>query len=775
MFLREMLVVSLGNELTLGLLLACWLFLVGTGACLGRFLLPRPGEEQERASLAACMLLCGVIFLPFQLHVIRLHRTLMAVPLGQTASLAKVAGTTMLAFPPSCLAIGAYFPLACALISNADRKSSHGFPSRVSSIYTAEALGSTAGGITLSFVLLPRYTPLSITVFVIAAGLIGVALLATGRTSRLPAAIIATAALGTFFLQPHFFRAFETLSNNRRWRSLAGAGSRLIQTTDTVYQNLALAENAGQYAIYGSGQVLFAFPDLHGTEHTIHFIMGQNPRARKMLLLGGNPIGDIPELLKYAPQRIVQVDLDPAVLDVLRAADSNAVKRVLGDPRVTFVSEDAPRYVQRCQETFDVIIVNAPEPRTTSANRYYTVEFFRAVRRILSHRGFMYIRVAASELLQLEAALPAASIYKSMRQIFPVVLVTAGTEQGFFAGNIALDGHGEGLTLNREILYRRSSEAGITNEYFRPEYFLVCDELAPERIRYIEDRLITTDVPLNTTLKPIACFYNLFLWSRFTGSEAGRWLHRMRSLDPLRITIWVIAAGIALLALGGVVLRTAGRRNEAHANREFCFSRQRGWAMSTTGLLMASTGFLAMALEMMLIFLFQSLFGYVYSRLGLIVALFMIGLALGAPVGRKAAAKQHVAWRTLALLEGVLFLLAVSVPHFARWIATLQVPEYWRSLCEPLIYLAVGLLGLAVGAEFTLVNRAFLDAGGTAGKAAALAAFADSFGSALGALSVGVLLVPLWGIAGTALLLAALKVFGLLCLGSAALVLFRKS
>lgn len=236
-----------------------------------------------------------------------------------------------------------------------------------------------------------------------------------------------------------------------------------------------------------------------------------------------------------------------------------------------------------------------------------------------------------------------------------------------------------------------------------------------------------------------------------------------------------MAAGCVCLVLGGLYgvmgrgVGGGGLSRVGASNRAAC-----RWARLMSGLMIATTGFCGMALEIALVFIFQSLHGYVYTRMGLIVAAFMLGLVIGAPCG-KVFAQGRRAWVTAAGLEVLLLALALAVPLMVR---AAGLPALGRGLgltfVEVLFYGMVSLIGWAVGAEFPLGNRIFCDAGGSTGAAAAVTDASDHFGAAAGALVMGVLLVPVLGIAASCAVLAAMKVFGLLCLGSAALALPRR-
>ena len=195
-------------------------------------------------------------------------------------------------------------------------------------------------------------------------------------------------------------------------------------------------------------------------------------------------------------------------------------------------------------------------------------------------------------------------------------------------------------------------------------------------------------------------------------------------------------------------------------------------------LVIASTGLCGMALELILIFVFQSLLGYVYSKVGLIVAMFMLGLTLGA-FGAPRLIQQgaRLQWRAMVGMEILLIAEASCIPWLISALSSglmNWIPWGW---VEALIYGAIALNGIIVGVQFALVNDLMKRAALTAdafsmpvdpskvkGRTAAITDAADHVGAALGGLVVGVLLLPLFGITAACFLLAALKMSSLLCL-----------
>jgi len=760
LFLREMLVAFFGSELSIGAILGSWLTGIAVGAFSGRVVLARLHAVRRVRGVVSVVLLVLALLLPAQVYAIRVVRRLLEVGVGEYAPLGSVLGSALLIFLPTCWVIGFCFPCACRVLAAARGVATAGGESAPGAIYTMEAAGSMCGGVVLSFVLLPLLSVVQIVALACVAATAGAACAASGRGLRIGIGVL-SAALFLAALCPPCLSPAERAATRARWRAFGvlpdatsadPASVRLVVSADSIYQNLAIFESHGQYSVYGNGHVLFSFPDPLSYEHAVHFVMAQKPAARRVLLLGGNPVGEIPELLRYGPvTSVVYVELDPLLARLLARIVPDRHARVMSDGRVRHVTMDAARFVRRCRETFDVVLVHAPDPTSAALNRFYTREFFANVRRLLAPNGFMYTTVSGSERLQAEAAEFAASVYRTLREVFPVVLVTAGSEAQFFAGQTA-----SGLTFDRQTLYERSRSAAVAAEYFRPEYFLGADEIAPDKTAVVRSALAAAAPPVNTVLRPLTYYYNLVLWSRFSGSGVASLLQAARRIRFGRLGAWCLVGGCLCLAVG------FGLRRGVRAARSAAAAH---WSRLMVTLVIATTGLSAMALELVLVFVFQNLYGYVYTRMGLIVATFMMGLVLGAPSGKAMARRLAArAWLALLGLEAALVFLPLGIRALAVAATGAVRPDGVLRGVELLFYAIVALLGWLVGAQFPLGNRLFCDAGGTVQTAAGITDAADHLGAAVGCFALGVVLVPVLGVGPACVLLAALKGASLLCL-----------
>jgi spermidine synthase len=171
-----------------------------------------------------------------------------------------------------------------------------------------------------------------------------------------------------------------------------------------------------------------------------------------------------------------------------------------------------------------------------------------------------------------------------------------------------------------------------------------------------------------------------------------------------------------------------------------------------------------MALSIIWLFAFQNLYGYVYQRIGWIIALFMGGLVIGCElVNRRSRGlpepKRLLAylWRWLILVDGLLALLALAIPFALPAFGVMQSTPQALTLVEWCVSIMVALTGVLGGAAFALAGRLQLQTTGRPGSAAGTIVGADHAGACLGALLSGILLVPVFGTAAAAFILAGIK------------------
>jgi spermidine synthase len=395
---------------------------------------------------------------------------------------------------------------------------------------------------------------------------------------------------------------------------------------------------------------------------------------------------------------------------------------------------DGRSYLKAARETFDVIIVNVPDPQTAQLNRFYTAEFFRSARDHLAPGGLLAIALRSSE----ETLSPGLAeflrcINRTLREVFPYIVAIPGETIHFFAAT-----RPDVLTDNPRVLVARLLERNLQTRYVR-EYFIPY-RMMPDRMMQVRDSLqplATTQV--NRDFSPIAYYFDVVLWSaQFKPAYAG-WLRAAEHVN-FRIVLGVVL--LVMFSTAALLGFMPAREHRARAAAGYC---------------MAATGFTLMALEIFLLLAFQSIYGYVYHQLAILIALCMAGIALGSRLGmrrihransspcRAVATTQFLLAASAPVLMLMVSLLAKIVGMTASWLAAQCVFPALAAIC--------GMLG---GYQFPMATAIYLHDNSGRRRLGMLYAI-DLLGGSLGALVLSGYLIPVFGFWNTAWLCAAVN------------------
>jgi spermidine synthase len=154
-----------------------------------------------------------------------------------------------------------------------------------------------------------------------------------------------------------------------------------------------------------------------------------------------------------------------------------------------------------------------------------------------------------------------------------------------------------------------------------------------------------------------------------------------------------------------------------------------------------TTGFSTMALQIALLFSFQSIYGFVYELVGLIVAIFMAGLALGAYLTNwKVKVKANINY--LAAVQLLIGLTAALIAVFLPSAAALQSATLIFALFSGLTFIA----GLINGVDFPLSLACCMNFNKRAEKSAGVIYGVELLGACIGAALASIVLAPILGI-----------------------------
>ncbi len=468
-------------------------------------------------------------------------------------------------------------------------------------------------------------------------------------------------------------------------------GQNLVVDRETPYGRVVVTEQAGQHNVYENGILLFSSGNVIRDEESVHFAMIQHDDPKKVLLLSGGLSGAIPEIMKYNPIRVDYVELNPALTGMSKEL---GLQEEL--PGVRFINADARKYITQTDSIYDVVLIKLPEPATLQVNRYYTDEFFRTLKRKLGPDGVVSMSLpTGSDYISEEAGKLHSCLYNTLKNHLEHVLILPSGQNYFLASDDSLS-----LRIPTMIM-----DGGIETNYVNPWYF--DENLLQDRSRFVMSRLDET-VDVNYDFYPVAYFY-----------QQSYWLSYFRQNYALIGGLVIFLIVLSFLALNSV----------------------------NAGLFAA--GFTASSTEIILLLGFQITFGYVYQALGVLIMVFMLGLALGAG-SRRILFKEGRKIYYL-LMQLMLAALAILILIFITMVPAFRMAD--QLLFALFLILSFGVAFLT-GLEFSFA--ALLSKGGVE-KVAANNYAVDLYGSALGALLTAVFFLPLVGITGTLLFLGILN------------------
>ena len=686
--MRELIVVFHGNEITLGLMLATWLLWTAAGCRLGGRL------GAWRSAPAGLLVLLAAAF-PATIFAVRASRQAAeSVPgemLGPGAAL-TICFVTLSGF---CFCSGLLFAAAARWSGRA---------------YLFEAAGSAVGGLIASLVLLPYAGAFEIALWV---GLVNLAtaaaLVLRGRAAAASVVVLLLAPVAPRAADP-----LEQASLERLWH-----GFRIVGNENSVYGNLAVIAGEGSGTIYENGVATTTIPDRAAAEESVHYALLEHPAPRSLLLIGGGVNGGVVEALRHPTlEHVEYVELDPAVFGVARRYFPAAWAAMASNPRVHLRQTDGRLFLKTTGERFDVIRVNLPDPQTAQLNRFYTVEFFREAARRLTAGGVLSFAVRGSEnYISAELGGFLASIAKTAAEVFPEVKAMPGETIQFFAAlrTGVLAGGAEELI---ERLRARRLETRYVQDW------AIRSRMTADRVGDLEAHLRPSrETPVNRDFAPVAYYFDMTLWAAqfHSGYRAA--------LRGAARAGFAGAAAVVVVAMGGVVilLRRIGDE-KVRLRRTAAFST-------------AATGFAMMGVEILLLLGFQAVYGYVYSRLAMLTAAFMAGMAVGAWRGARSLMRVQIAAAIAAPAVCGFLALAAGLTGFA----SAAVSE----VGFPVMAAARGAIG---GAQFAAASRIYLSGRDGVG---ALYAF-DLAGACAAALALSTYFIPVFGFARTAGVIATI-------------------
>ncbi|MBN1842651.1 MAG: hypothetical protein JW883_10275 [Deltaproteobacteria bacterium] len=664
--IREVMSSFCGNELVIGLVLGVWLLFTGLGSALG---IPLAKTRRPERTLFCGHLLIALI--PFaQVAAIR------ALPLfwvrGEMLGLTSAIFSSASILVPYCLVAGAMIPVAGALLQGKET---------TSKVYIADTIGDIAGGLIFSLVFV--YT-LSHWDSLVCLGLLNL-LAAAVMTSYAGIPVLVVLGLGMLTARPLHM---STLS----WRF---PGQKVIVHKNTPFAQLTISKTDQQINVLQDAIPLFSTGNLD-MEAVAHLPLCQVEQKSNILLIAGGVFGTIQKIAEHRPNRIDYVELDPAILDL-----DTLIGCSLSHPFVHVHVGDGRLFVKKAATKYDAIIIDLPDPENAQLNRFYSQEFFREVKSILTPEGvFSFTLIGAENYLEEKGMAVNRSVYAALKSVFRHLLVFPGITHHYLASDARLTTNIADVLAKRKIATRRLVDYELPT---------ITD---PFRMDVLSRLLAEQALPPNRDLSPAAFGHLMDMWLKKSGSQ--------------KIFLYVMFVLILVFAA------LSCRRN-------------------VIGFTIMTSGYAGMAFELSLLLLFQVIYGYVYLRICIFITLFMIGSALGAFMSGRI--RRSNSWQILVTDSGLVLLAALACIAGAGGIGG-KSQAYLFAMQYVVIPSLIFCVAFAAGCQFSAASRL---AHGSEAEITGRLYVADLAGAACGTILTGLLFLPKIGIIGVLISVLVLK------------------
>jgi spermidine synthase len=170
----------------------------------------------------------------------------------------------------------------------------------------------------------------------------------------------------------------------------------VVHAVSTPYQRIVITRGHRGFSLFLNGNLQFSAVDEYRYhEGLVIPAMRAAKQVKQVLILGGGDGLAAREVLRFPEvERVTLVDLDPAMtrlaVQYQELADLNG--HSLEHPRLRVINDDALRFLDETNETFDVAIVDFPDPNNFSLGKLYTTKFYSLLKRHLAEGGVAVIQ-----------------------------------------------------------------------------------------------------------------------------------------------------------------------------------------------------------------------------------------------------------------------------------------------------------------------------------------------------------------------------------------------
>ncbi|MBI4655168.1 MAG: hypothetical protein HY746_00320 [Elusimicrobia bacterium] len=469
----------------------------------------------------------------------------------------------------------------------------------------------------------------------------------------------------------------------------------------TPYSRILVIEKNSQKTFIENGFVSAHYPDIEGNEEPVHIPALSVKKPEKILVSGSKGLFFAEQIVKHKPQTLDLLEIDAA-----KALEFSRIIKI-STASYNLIARDLREFIRENtgHKQYDLIMQAIPEPINGLTNKFFTREFFKEIKNIMSEHGVLSFQIPYSQTyLAPQQLFFSACVLNTLKEEFKNIHFSLGRHLTVMASKSKME-------INPQTLAARYEKRKIKNKAVIPRLFPFY--LDHYRMQWFNANLAKTkNAGINADFHPLSYFYMWKIWlSMFVSPK------------------FFLASAALLIILLTLAIKLAKSSPVWIKQPETC------------GIF--ALGFWAMAFEVIILFIFQIHTGQVYWKMGMLFSSFMTGTACGGLIFRKTASSRN------------LYLILMSALAIISSIAGYAAVEKTQILNANML-LATSAACLTFAGAIT--GGFFVTAVGFGRTDSRRIYAADMYGSFAGGFLTSSILIPLSGIK-TSMLLTAIPCF----------------
>ena len=362
-------------------IIGTYLFAMGVGSYLSRFF-----ERQLIAHFLRIELLIGVVGGLMPALLFALHSTAPESFRLVLYGLVLLIGTM----------VGLEIPLVMRILKR-HFQARYALKDLVSQVLTFDYLGALAVSVAFPLLLMPQLGLIRTGVLF---GLLNVMVAAWALwLFRAELRQLASHALACGLSAAALTGAFASAGHINTWAEDRFYADKIIVAQSSDYQRVVVTAGRSGVRLFLNGNLQFHSRDEYRYhEALVHPAMAAHGAPKKVLVLGGGDGMAVREVLRYpSVEEVTLVELDPHMThifstdDRLRALNADSLR----SPKLRIVNQDAFAWLEQNTGSFDVIVVDFPDPSNFSIGKLYTTTFYQLLDQHLAASGYAVVQTTS--------------------------------------------------------------------------------------------------------------------------------------------------------------------------------------------------------------------------------------------------------------------------------------------------------------------------------------------------------------------------------------------